>query len=230
MYKFPSARRASPPSTPSVSGSSIFDRRTSYLPEPDDTASLTDGARSGSPAPSVNSLNMPRPGQPPRGKRKRLSKACDSCHKSKRRCDGTAPCANCDFAGKQCVYTDANGRVVPPPRNRDETEDEHAHHNRPRRHSVSVAHIMAHGQHGHYIDDKAAGPSYATSPPSPTPIPGLPVPGHHHLRPEQPPRPFATPISPVPPPGWDYYHPYQSFYKRGPAPDPEPADDRRGRR
>ncbi|KAI0323464.1 hypothetical protein GY45DRAFT_1439587 [Cubamyces sp. BRFM 1775] len=28
------------------------------------------------------------------GKRKRLSKACDACHKSKRRCDGTAPCSN----------------------------------------------------------------------------------------------------------------------------------------
>ncbi|KAG9124016.1 hypothetical protein FRC07_013197 [Ceratobasidium sp. 392] len=231
-YKFPSG--PSPPSTPSVSGSSIFDKRASYVAEPDDVESLRTAVtddRSNSPAPSVvslNSLNMPRAGAPPRGKRKRLSKACDSCHKSKRRCDGTAPCANCDFAGKQCVYTDANGRVVPPPRNREETEDEHAHHNRPRRHSVSVAHLMTHGQHGQYNDDKS-GPSFATSPPSPTPIPGLPVPGHHHLRPEQPPRPFATPISPHPPPGWDYYHPYPNFYKRG-APDPDPAGDRRGRR
>ncbi|KAG9093471.1 hypothetical protein FS749_014323 [Ceratobasidium sp. UAMH 11750] len=232
-YKFPAARRASPPSTPSVSGSSIFDRRASQLPEPDDAASfrtnVTDDDRSGSPAPSIASLNMPRPGTTARGKRKRLSKACDSCHKSKRRCDGTAPCANCDFAGKQCVYTDANGRVVPPPRNREETEDEHAHHNRPRRHSVSVAHLMTHGQHGHHVDDRGAGSSYATSPPSPTPIPGLPVPGHHHLRPEQPPRPFATPISPIPPPGWDYFNPYPPFFKRAPT-DPGPAGDRAARR
>ncbi|KAG8899604.1 hypothetical protein FRB99_006553 [Tulasnella sp. 403] len=41
--------------------------------------------------------------------------ACDPCHKSKRRCDGTLPCANCDFAGKQCLYTDAAGHHVPPP-------------------------------------------------------------------------------------------------------------------
>ncbi|QRV74156.1 Fungal specific transcription factor domain [Ceratobasidium sp. AG-Ba] len=231
IYKFPRRASPGPPSTASVSGSSIFDsRRTSYLPEPDnDGASthITDDDRAASPAPSIASLNMPRPGAPPRGKRKRLSKACDSCHKSKRRCDGTSPCANCDFAGKQCVYTDANGRIVPPPRNREETEDEHHHHNRPRRHSVSVAHLMTHGQHGHYTDDKGAGPSYATSPPSPTPVPGLSIPGHHHLRPEQPPRPFATPISPPPAAGWDYHHPYP-YYKRAPA--GESADDRARRR
>ncbi|KAH9945716.1 hypothetical protein B0H21DRAFT_743677 [Amylocystis lapponica] len=50
-------------------------------------------------------------------KRKRLSKACDACHKSKRRCDGTAPCSNCYFASKTCTYTDASGRPVPAPRN-----------------------------------------------------------------------------------------------------------------
>ncbi|KAH9847276.1 hypothetical protein C2E23DRAFT_521339, partial [Lenzites betulinus] len=50
-------------------------------------------------------------------KRKRLSKACDACHKSKRRCDGTAPCANCYYASKNCTYTDAAGRPVPAPRN-----------------------------------------------------------------------------------------------------------------
>lgn len=49
-------------------------------------------------------------------KRKRLAKACDPCHKSKRRCDGTAPCSNCHFASKVCTYTDASGRIVPPPR------------------------------------------------------------------------------------------------------------------
>ncbi|KAG8748376.1 hypothetical protein FRC10_005923 [Ceratobasidium sp. 414] len=228
-YKFPEARRVSPPSTSSVSDS-IFDRR---APDPDDTTSLrtavTEDDRSGSPAPSIASLNMARAGVSTRGKRKRLSKACDSCHKSKRRCDGTAPCANCDFAGKQCVYTDANGRVVPPPRNREETEDEHAQHNRPRRHSVSVAHLMTHSQHGHNVDAGGPAPSYATSPPSPTAIPSLPVLGHHHIRPEQPPRPFATPISPVPPSGWDYYAPYPPFYKRSPT-DPGPAADRAPRR
>ncbi|KAK7686397.1 hypothetical protein QCA50_010621 [Cerrena zonata] len=51
------------------------------------------------------------------GKRKRLSKACDACHKSKRRCDGTAPCSNCYFASKECTYTDSQGRPVPAPRN-----------------------------------------------------------------------------------------------------------------
>ncbi|KAF5335977.1 hypothetical protein D9611_006287 [Ephemerocybe angulata] len=80
-----------------------------------------------------------QPGQPAmRGaKRKRLAKACDACHKSKRRCDGTgrslllisdspdgdlappharaAPCSNCFFASKQCTYTDASGRPVPAP-------------------------------------------------------------------------------------------------------------------
>ncbi|PFH51901.1 hypothetical protein AMATHDRAFT_58110 [Amanita thiersii Skay4041] len=49
-------------------------------------------------------------------KRKRLAKACDACHKSKRRCDGTAPCSNCYYASKACTYTDASGRPVPAPR------------------------------------------------------------------------------------------------------------------
>ncbi|CAE6382396.1 unnamed protein product [Rhizoctonia solani] len=221
-----SAASARPPSpsTPSVSGSSIFETRR-YFAEDTDALSLrtnlTDDDRSGSPAPS---LNMPRPGVPARGKRKRLSKACDSCHKSKRRCDGTSPCANCDFAGKQCIYTDANGRVVPPPRNR-EQEDDHHPTNRPRRHSVSVAHLMTHGQH-HAPDDRTA-PSYVMSPPSPIPQLGdhphrpVPIPGHHHhIRPDQPPRPFATPVNP---PTWDYY----AYYRR----EPESEDDiRRSRR
>lgn len=49
-------------------------------------------------------------------KRKRLAKACDMCHKSKRRCCGTAPCANCVFAGKPCTYTNSSGVPVPAPR------------------------------------------------------------------------------------------------------------------
>ncbi|KAK7061115.1 hypothetical protein VNI00_000851 [Paramarasmius palmivorus] len=51
-----------------------------------------------------------------RPKRKRLAKACDACHKSKRRCDGVSPCSNCFFASKACTYTDNNGRPVPAPR------------------------------------------------------------------------------------------------------------------
>ncbi|KAJ6493679.1 fungal-specific transcription factor domain-containing protein [Mycena vitilis] len=51
----------------------------------------------------------------PGPKRKRLQKACDACHKSKRRCDGTAPCSNCYFASKPCHYTDASGRPVAAP-------------------------------------------------------------------------------------------------------------------
>ncbi|KZP01590.1 hypothetical protein CALVIDRAFT_11748 [Calocera viscosa TUFC12733] len=53
-------------------------------------------------------------------KRKRLSKACDACHKSKRRCDGRSPCANCEFATKTCVYTDSLGRTVAAPHARSE--------------------------------------------------------------------------------------------------------------
>ncbi|KAF9269012.1 hypothetical protein L218DRAFT_1072675 [Marasmius fiardii PR-910] len=51
-----------------------------------------------------------------RPKRKRLAKACDACHKSKRRCDGVSPCSNCFYASKTCTYTDSNGRPVPAPR------------------------------------------------------------------------------------------------------------------
>lgn len=58
---------------------------------------------------------VPAP-HPDRPKRKRLAKACDACHKSKRRCDGTAPCSNCFFASKQCTYTDSSGRAVSAPR------------------------------------------------------------------------------------------------------------------
>ncbi|EIN03808.1 hypothetical protein PUNSTDRAFT_139113 [Punctularia strigosozonata HHB-11173 SS5] len=48
-------------------------------------------------------------------KRKRLAKACNACHKSKRRCDGYEPCGNCYFASKECVYTDASGAPVSAP-------------------------------------------------------------------------------------------------------------------
>ncbi|KAF5383734.1 hypothetical protein D9615_003526 [Tricholomella constricta] len=58
----------------------------------------------------------PNPNQMKAPKRKRLAKACDACHKSKRRCDGTAPCSNCYYASKACTYTDASGRPVPAPR------------------------------------------------------------------------------------------------------------------
>ncbi|TDL17595.1 hypothetical protein BD410DRAFT_776034 [Rickenella mellea] len=46
----------------------------------------------------------------------KVSKACDACHNSKRRCDGTAPCSNCYFTSKDCKYTDASGNSVPAPR------------------------------------------------------------------------------------------------------------------
>ncbi|KAG7093900.1 hypothetical protein E1B28_007538 [Marasmius oreades] len=61
-----------------------------------------------------------------RPKRKRLAKACDACHKSKRRCDGVSPCANCFFASKTCTYTDSNGRPVPAPRSAAE-QPSHSH-------------------------------------------------------------------------------------------------------
>lgn len=48
-------------------------------------------------------------------RRKRLAKACDNCHRAKRRCDGNVPCSNCHHASKTCTYTDALGRPVPAP-------------------------------------------------------------------------------------------------------------------
>ncbi|KJA23614.1 hypothetical protein HYPSUDRAFT_66286 [Hypholoma sublateritium FD-334 SS-4] len=61
-------------------------------------------------------------------KRKRLAKACDACHKSKRRCDGTgALIVDSYYASKQCTYTDASGRPVPAPRPfKPEKHDPHA--------------------------------------------------------------------------------------------------------
>lgn len=47
-------------------------------------------------------------------KRKRLQRACVACHKAKRRCDGGLPCSNCDFSGRQCTYSDSQGKTVPP--------------------------------------------------------------------------------------------------------------------
>lgn len=47
-------------------------------------------------------------------KRKRLQRACVACHKAKRRCDGGLPCSNCDFSGRTCAYSDAQGKAVPP--------------------------------------------------------------------------------------------------------------------
>jgi hypothetical protein len=49
----------------------------------------------------------------------------------------------------------------------------------------------------------------------------VPIPGHHNIRPDQLPRPFATPVNPSP--AWDYY----PYYRR----EPESEDDiRRSRR
>ncbi|WVR08862.1 hypothetical protein IAU60_005921 [Kwoniella sp. DSM 27419] len=52
-------------------------------------------------------------------KRKRLAKACSACHKNKRRCDGFAPCSNCEFSNRPCLYVNAQGDPIPPPRTRD---------------------------------------------------------------------------------------------------------------
>ncbi|WWC90977.1 uncharacterized protein L201_005916 [Kwoniella dendrophila CBS 6074] len=52
-------------------------------------------------------------------KRKRLAKACSACHKNKRRCDGFAPCSNCEFSNRPCLYLNAQGDPIPPPRTRD---------------------------------------------------------------------------------------------------------------
>ncbi|ORY28827.1 hypothetical protein BCR39DRAFT_187902 [Naematelia encephala] len=52
-------------------------------------------------------------------KRKRLAKACSACHKNKRRCDGFAPCSNCEFSSRPCLYLNAQGEPIPPPRSRE---------------------------------------------------------------------------------------------------------------
>ncbi|KAF9072334.1 fungal-specific transcription factor domain-containing protein [Rhodocollybia butyracea] len=76
-------------------------------------SSHTNQNATSAPLPPLQLVPAPPPDRP---KRKRLAKACDACHKSKRRCDGTAPCSNCYFASKPCSYTDSSGRPVPAPR------------------------------------------------------------------------------------------------------------------
>ena len=39
--------------------------------------------------------------------------------KNKRRCDGFAPCSNCEFSSRACLYINAQGEVIPPPRTRE---------------------------------------------------------------------------------------------------------------
>ncbi|KAI0272575.1 fungal-specific transcription factor domain-containing protein [Gloeopeniophorella convolvens] len=74
-------------------------------------------------------------------KRKRLAKACDACHKSKRRCDGTAPCGNCYFAAKDCTYTDSSGRAVPAPRASGADKPARSGPSQPRRRPQRDAHL-----------------------------------------------------------------------------------------
>ncbi|KXS20701.1 hypothetical protein M427DRAFT_87225, partial [Gonapodya prolifera JEL478] len=38
-------------------------------------------------------------------KRKRSTKACDTCHRKKIRCNGELPCSNCSHSKHQCAYT-----------------------------------------------------------------------------------------------------------------------------
>jgi hypothetical protein len=64
---------------------------------------------------SVANLELTSKGK----KRKRLAKACSACHKNKRRCDGFSPCSNCEFSSRQCIYLNAKGEVIPPPKTRD---------------------------------------------------------------------------------------------------------------
>jgi hypothetical protein len=39
--------------------------------------------------------------------------------KNKRRCDGFAPCSNCEFSSRPCLYVNAQGETIPPPRTRE---------------------------------------------------------------------------------------------------------------
>ncbi|KXS16374.1 hypothetical protein M427DRAFT_296801 [Gonapodya prolifera JEL478] len=39
------------------------------------------------------------------GAANRSSVACDSCHKSKKKCDGNRPCSLCQRSGRECIYT-----------------------------------------------------------------------------------------------------------------------------
>ena len=42
--------------------------------------------------------------------------------KNKRRCDGFAPCSNCEFSSRPCLYLNAQGEPIPPPRTRDSSD------------------------------------------------------------------------------------------------------------
>lgn len=42
--------------------------------------------------------------------------------KNKRRCDGFAPCSNCEFSSRPCLYLNAQGEPIPPPRTRDTSD------------------------------------------------------------------------------------------------------------
>ncbi|KAJ3973755.1 hypothetical protein EV361DRAFT_32385 [Lentinula raphanica] len=85
----------------------------SSLPPSSSSSLARSDMSSAPPPPPLQVVPAPPPNRP---KRKRLARACNSCHKSKRRCDGTAPCSNCYYASKTCVYTDSTGRTVPAPR------------------------------------------------------------------------------------------------------------------
>lgn len=69
-FQFPTTRRAPSPSTPSVSGSSLFSRRA----QPDDADGLSLRTNI-----TDDDDPMPRSGAPVRGKRKRLSKVGPRC-------------------------------------------------------------------------------------------------------------------------------------------------------
>ncbi|KAF7308635.1 Coatomer protein [Mycena chlorophos] len=52
-------------------------------------------------------------------KRKRLAKACQQCHRSKRRCDSdgpgsSVPCSNCKFSGRNCTFSDSSRAAQSP--------------------------------------------------------------------------------------------------------------------
>ncbi|KAK7685929.1 hypothetical protein QCA50_010738 [Cerrena zonata] len=66
-------------------------------------------SQSGSPSLKIKSPS------PKQKKTKRLAKACDNCHRGKRKCDGTGPCSTCFYAGKTCIYTNNLGVQIPPP-------------------------------------------------------------------------------------------------------------------
>jgi hypothetical protein len=48
--------------------------------------------------------------EPTNKTRTRVTAACESCKRTRRKCNGTMPCENCEKRGLQCIYEEAKKR------------------------------------------------------------------------------------------------------------------------